>query len=92
MKPWIDDAREPPDGYDEIFDSLPSRHDTTVAFATQEIELFGRLLSVEPNDTDDAVRRAGYDEDTMIAVVSAYFDNGYYADIKLCSGESNFFW
>lgn len=77
--------------YDEIFDSLPFRHETTITMSKQEVELFNHLLSIEPNDTDDAVRKAGYDEDSTINVVTAYFDNGYFADIKLCSGQSNFF-
>lgn len=67
------------------------RHEAVAAFSEQEIDLYNRLLSVEPNDTDDAVTRAGYDEDSIIDVVTAYFDNGYFADIKLCSGQSNFF-
>lgn len=77
--------------YDEIFDSLQIRHEATVAFSEQEIELYNRLLAVEPNDTDDTVKMSGYEEDSTIAVVTAHFDNGYFADIKLCSGQSNFF-
>lgn len=77
--------------YDEIFDSLSYRHEATVVFSSNEIELFNRLLAIEANDTDDAVKRSGYDEDCTIDVVTAYFDNGYFADIKLCSGQSNFF-
>lgn len=77
--------------YNEIFDSLPTHYEATVAFSKQELELYNKLLDIEPNDTDDAVKMAGYNEDATIAVATAYFDNGYFADIKICSGQSNFF-
>ena len=66
-------------------------YNSTITLSANEERLFNRLLSIEPNDTDDAVKRAGYDEDSTVFVKTAYFENGYFADIKLCSGQSNFF-
>ncbi len=77
--------------YDEIFNSFSHQYEVTVVLSKREAELFNRLLAIEPNDTDDAVKIAGYDEDSTIAVITADFGNGYFADIKLCSGQSNFF-
>ena len=68
-----------------------SERNAAIIISEQEVELFNKLLAIEPNDSDDAVRKAGYDEDSTIFVVTAYFEDGYFADIKLCSGQSNFF-
>ena len=65
--------------------------DAELSISRQEEELYNRLLEIESNDTDDVVVKAGYDEDATIHVVSAEFGNGYFADFKLCSGQSNFY-
>lgn len=62
-----------------------------IVLSDNEEKLFNSLLSIKPNGTDDAVTASGYAEDSTIYVMTATFQNGFFADIKLCSGQSNFF-
>lgn len=46
---------------------------------------FNQLLSLT------SIEDIGYDKDFTIHVMTTIFDNGYFADIKICSGQTNFF-
>ena len=70
---------------------MNNKRESTITLSKNEADMFNSLLSVEPNYNDDAVRMYGYHEDSTIYTVTAYFDDGFFADIKLCSGQSNFF-
>lgn len=62
-----------------------------IVIRKSEMDLWNKLLSVSGNDSDDMVRELGYPCDSTISTFTAEFCNGYSADIKLCSGQSNFF-
>lgn len=55
----------------------------------KEIDKYNVLLDI-PSE-DDGVINAGYDEDSTIECFTAQFVDGHFADIKICSGQNNFF-
>lgn len=67
------------------------KHTAALTIDKKELDLYNKLLEIEANETDTAVIDSGYPEDSTIYTLTAYFDNGYFADLKLCSGQSNFF-
>ena len=53
------------------------------------MERFNHLLSIEAEE--DGVEKRGFPTDTTLETLTAFFEDGCFADIKLCSGQSNFF-
>lgn len=53
------------------------------------ISMYNRLLDMDY--VYEGLRSLGYDEDKLLEVFSAEFSNGYFADIRMCSGQGNFF-
>lgn len=60
-----------------------------LAIDKKDIDLINSLLDKEAEE--DGVEKAGYPTDSSLITFTAFFDNGYFADIKLCSGQTNFF-
>lgn len=54
-----------------------------------KIEKFNKLLAKDGED--GLVEALGYPTDCMIEAYTAHFSNGWDADIKMCSGDANFF-
>ena len=54
-----------------------------------KIAKFDELLAKDCED--GLVESLGYPTDCMIDVYTAHFSNGWDADIKMCSGDANFF-
>ena len=62
---------------------------STIKLDKNEIDKYNILLDM-PSE-DDGVINAGYDEDSTIECFTAQFADGHFADIKICSGQNNFF-
>jgi len=54
-----------------------------------KVEKLNELLAKETED--GMVAALGYPKDSTIECYTAQFSNGFFADIKLCSGDTNFF-
>lgn len=62
---------------------------STIKLDKKKIDKYNILLDM-PSE-DDGVINAGYDEDSTIECFTAQFADGHFADIKICSGQNNFF-
>lgn len=62
---------------------------STIKVSKEKIKKYNELLDM-PSE-DDGIIKMGYPEDATIEYFTAEFKNGYFADIKICSGQSNFF-
>lgn len=65
----------------------------TIAVSDDTVKKWNELLAISSNEDGAEVflRDRGYDEDSTHEAYTAYFEDGSYADIKLCAGQSNFF-
>ena len=59
----------------------------TIKLSCEEVEAIQKLLNIEDAD----LRNAGHDIDSAVIIYTAKFGNGIEADIKLCSGDRNYF-
>lgn len=71
----------------KIEEGLKMREEKTITVRKETAIWAERMLDMENVDFDDL----DVDEDSTVFVLTAQFEDGYEADIKLCSGQSNFF-
>lgn len=64
-------------------------HYAKIVISRPEANLYNSLLDLDAEE--DGVLKAGYKEDTVLVRETAEFDDGHFADISLCSGQTNFF-
>lgn len=61
----------------------------TIKIPASKVDKFNELLA--KTSEDGLVKALDYPVDEMIECYTAHFSNGWDADIKLCSGDTNFF-
>ena len=66
-----------------------TEHCADIRIPAAEIEKYNRLLALPAKD--GIVEKNGYDPDDTIETYTAYFDNGYEADINICTSDVDFF-